>query len=64
MSTRDELEKRWQEVAAELGRIASGEQPDGVYPFDRAAALLAELGRIEWALGELDRRENEDARQQ
>jgi hypothetical protein len=63
MSTRDELESRWQHIAAELKLIASGEQPDGLYPYDRETALLAEQDRIEWAIGELDSREEENGRE-
>jgi hypothetical protein len=57
MDGRNELENRWQQIAAELEAIASGEQPDWLFPFDRETALLAEQDRIERAIGELDRRE-------
>lgn len=54
MPTREELERRWQEVADELQQITSTRLiPDQAFPEEREEELLAEQDRIEWELGEM-----------
>ncbi len=57
MSTRDELESRWQEVAAELERITSTRPiPDQAFSEEQQEVrLLAEQDAIAWRLGRFDR---------
>lgn len=51
--TKDELERRWQQITSELSRITANRRPNE--PAEgREAELLAEQDRIEYEIGQLD----------
>lgn len=55
--TREDLERRWYEIASELSRITAN-KPAKDPAQGRVGELLAEQDRIEWEIGELDRLQN------